>query len=699
MSFFGLNIAGSALDAFQIAENTTSDNIANANTPGASRQQTIFSQAPPISNPFYTPHFGPGTRGEGVLVSSIQRIHQDSYDTLFRGASSSQNFFSVQQDQLNATQATFSEPSGGINDTYSKFQQSIQQLAGSPADIPARANVLAQATQLTQALGNAANSLQQQEAQVLQQATTTVTAVNTILDQMAALNGQIRAATAAGDNPNTYKDQRDHLIDQLSTYLTTQTSIQSTGSTLVEVNGLALVNDTVAYHLAPPVIGTNLTGKQIGTPSLKIGFTNDPTPSNPTNAVPLTGGQLAGYQDLYNNKLVVYGNQLDSFASGLALEFNRVSQAGYDLSGVQGAALFQPIVGGLALAAGNIRVGISDPSELPAAATSTAAGNLILPLNSANNTVDTSAAIVNNASLANPPAAAFGGQWTVTANGVPQVYNYAVTATTSINSVITGFNAAQLGVTASYDVTSQRIVFARDVNNESLGFRAAQQAAGTPTDPTFTIAETGGGTLLTNLNANGINGVVQNSTNALGIGGNGEALAMQQIFSNNVGVPGIQTSAPTAGIVAGSSATVTPGSLGFINVGTVLTIDAGSANQENVTVTAINKILGTFTASYAKAHAGPTITISGAQLRTLSQAYASTITTVGLDAAGAIAGNATQTALASNIDHVRQGIDGINIDEEAQNLVKFQTAYQAAARTVNVLDSLLQTALGLIPAA
>ena len=75
----------------------------------------------------------------------------------------------------------------------------------------------------------------------------------------------------------------------------------------------------------------------------------------------------------------------------------------------------------------------------------------------------------------------------------------------------------------------------------------------------------------------------------------------------------------------------------------------------------------------------------------------SLVTQIGTDTANATTGSTSQTALASNIDSVRQGIDGINIDEETQNLVKYQNAYQAAARTLNVIETLLQTAIGLIP--
>jgi flagellar hook-associated protein 1 FlgK len=69
---------------------------------------------------------------------------------------------------------------------------------------------------------------------------------------------------------------------------------------------------------------------------------------------------------------------------------------------------------------------------------------------------------------------------------------------------------------------------------------------------------------------------------------------------------------------------------------------------------------------------------------------------MGLDASTAKTGLATQTSLSSSIDQARQSVDGINIDEETQNLLKFQNAYSAAAKTLSTLNADMQQALGLI---
>lgn len=697
-SFFGLGVLGNALGAFQNAMDVTSDNIANINTPGASRQMVDITQMQPVAgSPFASTHFT-GTFGNGSIVAQVQRIHADSYDSLFRGASSSQNYYTVEQNQLNALQASFGEPNNGVNSYFTAFQSAVGQLVDQvgTGSTSSRANVLSSAQALAQALNAGSNTLAQQKSQVMQQAASAVTTVNGILDKIAALNGQIRASTAVGDNPNTFQDQRDYLIDQLSQYVSTQTSIQSDGSTLVTVNGQALVNDDVAYHLAAPVVGVSSSGA----PTFKIDFASNPPAAANAAGIPLGSGQLAAFADLYNNKLTVYGQQLDDFASAAANEVNRITQAGYDQNGVTGTALFQPIVSTLPISAGNIKVGITNPSQLPVALASTAAGSLVTNLNSANNTVDTSQNINGYGALANPPGAGgTSGTLSVTVDGITQAFNYdSNTTDSSIDGFISHFNGQHLGVSASFDATGQRIVFTRDPMNADLAHRAAQ-GANAPT-PSFTISDvpaTGAG-MLGALGASGINGVAQDNTNAFGANDNGGANALMAMFSANVGVPALQTS--IAGpLAAGTQTIALPAGVTNVSVGDVLTIDAtpgGGLPQENVVVSAVSFNPGTgqesFTATFANAHAGP-VSLTSAQTQTLSQYYGQTVSQMGVDAQTAIAGTAAQTNLSQNIDKVRQSIDGINVDEETQNLIKFQNAYQATARTINVMNSLLGTVI------
>ncbi|MDE2482988.1 MAG: flagellar hook-associated protein FlgK [bacterium] len=700
-TFFGIDMMSTSLQSFSVAENVTSDNISNVNTPGASRQQANFTEAPPIAgSPFMSTHVL-GTAGEGATISQVQRIHADAYDSLFRGASSSQNYYTTQSDALKALQAQLGDPNSGIGTQFASFQSAIAQLvsqAGSGNPSASRANVIAQAQALATALGTASSSISNAKSQALTQGSALVTKVNSILDQIAALNGQIRASTAVGDNPNTFSDQRDYLIDQLSQYISTQTSIQSDGSTLVTVNGQALVNDQVVYHLAAPVVGQASNG----TPTFKVDFASTPPAAASAPGIPLGSGQLAALQDLYNNKLSVYGTQLDQFASSLANEVNRVTQSAYDQNGQPGTALFQPIVASLPITAGNIKSGISDPSQLPVALASTSAGTLVAPLNSANNNVDSSQQLTNNASLANPPTATLTGALTISVDGVASTFNYNTGAggnADTIDNFVTNFNAGHFGVTASFDASSQRIVFARDPANEDLVLRGAQQS--NPQTPTFTISDSlfaagaPASSLIGVLGGQNLNGVQQNASNAFAASDNSGANAIVKVFQGNVGVPALETQGAAA-TTAGTLTTVAlPSGVNNIQVGQVLTLDAqpnGASPQENVVVSAIsvNPTTGIESVTFTPAnnHAAG-YSIASAQVQTLQQFYGQTITQVGLDTQTAITGSATQTTLAQNIDNVRQSISGINIDEETQNLVKYQNAYQAAAKTISTLNQLL----------
>jgi flagellar hook-associated protein 1 len=701
-TFFGLDLMSSSLQAFSVAENVVSDNIANVDTPGASRQEAVITEAPPIvGSPFMATNV-PGTAGEGVIVSQIQRIHSNAYDALYRGAYSSQNYYQTEQQVLTSLQSTLGDPNAGVSTQFTNFQTAIAQLVsqGNSNGNAAGENVLQQAQALATSLNSASTAVTNQESQALQQGAQLVTAVNGILDQIAALNGQIRASTAAGDNPNTFADQRDYLIDQLSQYISTQTSIQSDGSTLVTVNGQALVNDTIAYHLAPPVVGTAANG----TPSFNVYFATTPPQQSSAPSIPLGSGQLAALQDLYNNKLSNYETQLNQFASALANETNRITQSAYDSNGQPGTALFQPIVASLPISAGNIECGITDPNQLPISLVNTGSGTLVVPMNSANNTVDTSSQLTNDNNLANPPAAALAGTLSVTVDGVTQTFNYNTGAggnSDSVDDFISSFNAAHLGVTASFDSSSQTIVFARDPTNEDLALRGAQQA--NPETPDFTISDSNfaagnpAASLLGVLGASGINGVDQNATNAYAASDTSAANALTTMLSSNAGVPALETQSAAAA-VAGTAMTVAlPAGVNDVQVGQVLTIDAqkgGGAPQENVVVSAISVDPATgiesITFTPAQNHAAG-FTIASAQTQTLQQFYGQLVTQVGLDTQTATTGTTTQTNLAQSIDAERQSISGINIDEETQNLIKYQNAYAAAARTISTLNQMLGT--------
>jgi flagellar hook-associated protein 1 len=696
----------------------TANNIANVDTPGATQQVANLTEAPAVDDsPFYSTNV-PGTSGEGVVVSSVQRINTEAYDELFRGATSSENYYTTEQTILDSVQSELGDPDAGVSTAFNNFQTAVTAMVNASATGNTQADassVLTSAQSLAQALNDSSAAVTSAQAQALTQGATLVQTINGLTSQIASLNGQIRASTAVGDNPNTLEDQRDYDIDQLSQYVPTQTSVQSDGSVLVTLNGQALVNDTVSYNLTAPVVGTSSDGTQ----SFNVYFATNPPQATSSPGIALGTGQLGALQSLYNNNLSSYETQLNQFASTLANEVNRITESGYDSDGQAGTALFQPIDNQLPISAGNIEAGITDPNELPvvlantSANTSTTTG--IVPMNSSDNTVDPAQALIDNGALANAPTAAFAANstLTITLNGVAQTFDYTSAAPPATGAVpgviyadnlqdfVSSFNALQSGVTATYNSASQEIEFERDPSNESLQLRGEQQTLAQT--PSFTItdnqynAATPDTSLLGALGAGNINGVQQNASNAYGEDDNGIANALTSLFQSNVGFPALETTSPAAA-TAGTPITVAlPAGVDNVQVGQQLTLDAtlsGGQPQENVTVSAINinPTTGvesiTFTPQYAHA-AG--FSITSAQTQTLQQYYGQLVTQVGLDTQTATTGATTQTNLASTIDQERQSISGINIDEQTQDLIKYQTAYQAAAKTISTLSQLLDT--------
>jgi flagellar hook-associated protein FlgK len=403
----------------------------------------------------------------------------------------------------------------------------------------------------------------------------------------------------------------------------------------------------------------------------------------------------------------------------MANEVNRVTESGYDSNGQAGTALFQPIDAQLPISAGNIKAGITNAAQLPVVLANTEANSSattgVVAMNSANNTVDTAQALIGNGALENAPTAAFaaGSTLTISVDGVAQTFNYTSAAppatggtpglvyADNVGDFVSSFNALQSGVTASYDAAAQQIVFARDPTNESLSLRGVQQNAAQ--SASFTITDNNYNALTPNtsilgvLGAGNISGVQQDATNDYGADDNGIANSLTSLFQSNVGFPALEMKA-TAAAAAGVATTVAlPQGVNNIQAGQQLTIDAqlgGGSPQEDVTVSAIsiNPTTGiesvTFTPQNAHA-AGYTIT--SAQSQTLQQQYGQLVTQVGLDTQTANTGTTTQTNLASSIDQERQSIAGINLDEQTQNLIKYQTAYQAAAKTISTLSQLLDT--------
>jgi flagellar hook-associated protein 1 len=217
----GLQTALSGLIAEQTALDTTGNNIANANTEGYSRETALLEPDPPLSIPAISAQTGRGAQlGAGVTVANITRIRNIYLDAQYRTQNSALNAAEAQSETLQLAQTAFNEPStAGIATQLSNFWSAWNNLANAPTSEAAKEGVVEAGEQLVKTI----NLLNAQLATISTQTTEQFNSltgpsgeVEDYANQIAQLNGQIKLAEEAGQQPNNMLDRRDLLLDKLS---------------------------------------------------------------------------------------------------------------------------------------------------------------------------------------------------------------------------------------------------------------------------------------------------------------------------------------------------------------------------------------------------------------------------------------------------------------------------------------------------
>jgi flagellar hook-associated protein 1 len=346
-----LFMASEALGADQGALDATSNNIANQNTPGYSREVAVLTEGTPTVE-------GNITYGTGVVLQQIQSVRDQVLQLQISDQNQQQGSAQAQYSALQQIQTPFSSPTAGIGADFTAFFNSISQLSTNPSSIPDRQAVLSAAQNLAndfQSTEQNLDSIQSGQNQLVQQ---NVTQINTLTQQIAQLNVQVGAMQKLGQDPGSLGDQETQLIQQLS-QLTNVNQIQTeNGLTLTTGNGTPLV-----------VAGQSFALQTITGPS---GMTDISSQGQDITSS-LTGGQLGGNLQVRDTVIPGLLNQLDNLASQFATSFNAAQASGYDLYGNAGQPLFSDTSG--AGAASNLTVAITDPNLIAASSDGTTGSN------------------------------------------------------------------------------------------------------------------------------------------------------------------------------------------------------------------------------------------------------------------------------------------------------------------------------------
>lgn len=264
-TFHGIETSKRALFVNTTSMQTLGHNIANANTKGYTRQRVNTTEARPIWAMGMTKSQQPGQIGTGVEYGSITRIRDGFLDTQFRRENQFLGSWEVLNASMVSIQNILNEPSGsGLSTVMDDFWNSWETLNRDPSLLSARVAVAGAASNMTDTLQHISESLNNLTSDLTSNIDKKVMEANNILDNISKLNVIIRDNESFGDNANDYRDQRDLLIDQLSTIVNIQFSEDEVGMINITAAGVDALNGEAVTHLTAANAATATAGQLEG---------------------------------------------------------------------------------------------------------------------------------------------------------------------------------------------------------------------------------------------------------------------------------------------------------------------------------------------------------------------------------------------------------------------------------------------------
>ena len=206
----GLNtsllIGLTGLAASQGALDATSNNIANVNTPGYTREVAQLSEDPESQS-------GSEISGGGVSLDGLQSIRDELLNMQIQQQTSLQSAADAESSSLQQVQTSFTTTGTDIASALTAFSSSLAQLSANPASPAAQQGVLSSGQNLAAAFNTTANGLSSAQTAADQQVPATVSQINSLTQQIAQLNGQL-AQVPAGEDGGTVQDQLDVVVGE-----------------------------------------------------------------------------------------------------------------------------------------------------------------------------------------------------------------------------------------------------------------------------------------------------------------------------------------------------------------------------------------------------------------------------------------------------------------------------------------------------
>ncbi len=574
-----MQIGRSALSASQLAIQVSGNNMANAATPGYSRQAIALS-------PTQGQRFANSFIGRGVQVEGIYRRIDVALQNRLWGGLSDEAAANASMQILSQVESTLGELSDGdLSSEMTRFFNAWSELANSPGTPGNRALVVQQGRGLASYMQRLRTDLVNVRRQIDRDVDTAVVRADQLLEEIAGVNTAIATAEAGTAEANGLRDQRDSLISELSQLVDVTSIEQPSGAVNVMIGS------------QPVIILGESRGIELDRESTGDDFTLTIRTKDNGSALDVDSGRVGAL--LNERETAVNGilDQLDALAGQLIFQVNRIHSAGYagvPLTSVTGTTTVDPADTALAL---------NDPA---------------------------------NESFVNLPFAAVNGGFLVTVTNS----DTGASQTVRVDVDLDGIDAT--GAPGFADDTSVDDIAAQ--LNGIANLSAQVNADGTLSIDAgpgyeFSLSEDDSGALA-------VLGI-----NTYFTGENASDIAVRTELSENPQL-----------LAAGSVMNGQP-------------IDNGAA-------LAISLL-----------EDQPLTELNGSSLR---GTWVETISSVGVKSAAASTRQSASQAVRANLEAQRAAVSGVNVDEEAIDLLTFQRQYQGAARFITVVDELTQELLALV---
>ena len=349
-----VSVASNAVQSYQRALGTVSNNIANVSTDGYSRQEVVLA-ANPVAK------VGTVYLGTGVTVDTVKRQYDTFAEANLRNSNSELTSQEPMVNYANRVIDIMGSNSMGLSGALDQFFNAARDLSSDPASTVMRGSFLRDASNLAARFGELSSQLDLIQNETDEAVKSYANSMNTIFKQLAEVNTQLTKQKSVSLQPADLLDQRDVLLKDLSSYAHINTFFNENGSVSVSL-GPSLSRDVVVDGIKSYMLGTDFNS---AAPE-KVSLVLDPY-GTATPLTGLSGGKLAGIMSFREQVLGSSRSSLDTLASNFVKEVNAVHTAGIDAYGNTGTALFTLGKTGVG-AAGSMNVAFGDALKVAAAA-------------------------------------------------------------------------------------------------------------------------------------------------------------------------------------------------------------------------------------------------------------------------------------------------------------------------------------------